>query len=90
MAKQVERRLQMPVYTAFLAAFGPKVNQVLDELQHQYKAIYVMPYLLFTGLLLRQIERVVAKYPRFAVMCSNLQFDNLMKQTLLVRIEEKR
>lgn len=89
-AKRVEEKLQMPVYNAFLTAYDPKVNQALEELQHQYKTVYVMPYLLFTGLLLRRIECVVAKYPQVAVMCNNLQFDRLMEQTLLVRIEEKR
>ncbi|MBS4209465.1 sirohydrochlorin chelatase [Bacillus sp. FJAT-50079] len=89
-AKHVEQRLQIPVYNAFLTAHDPKVNQALDKLQHEYKTVYVMPYLLFTGLLLKHIERITAKYPRTAVMCNHLQFDDLMKQTLLVRIEEKR
>ncbi|MEB8722410.1 sirohydrochlorin chelatase, partial [Bacillus cereus] len=49
--------------------------------------VYVMPYLLFTGLLLQKIELHTKKY-NHVTTCNCLQFDTYMKLTLLERMEE--
>lgn len=88
-SRNVERIIGVPVYTAFLTAFAPKMNTAIPDLQNRYNKIYVMPYLLFTGLLLKKIERTIAAYSQDIILCRNLEFDELMKQTLIERIEEK-
>jgi sirohydrochlorin ferrochelatase len=84
-----ERMLKMPVYEAFLTAGVPSMDIALANLQNEYKKIYVMPYLLFTGLLLKKIERYIASCEQEIILCQNLEFDELMKQTLIERIKEQ-
>lgn len=88
-SRNIERIIGLPVYTAFLTSFAPKMNTAILDIQNRYKKIYVMPYLLFTGLLLKKIERTIAAYSQNIILCKNLEFDELMKQTLIERIEEK-
>ena len=87
--KSVEEKLGIPVHTAFLTGSAPTLDVALAQLQLQYKKIYVMPYLLFTGLLLKRIKQIISTSTHDIVLCHNLEFDDLMKQTCIKRIEEK-
>ncbi|WP_339229726.1 sirohydrochlorin chelatase [Oceanobacillus sp. FSL K6-2867] len=86
--RAVEQRLDKPVYEAFLTAAVPSFDTVIAKLQNQYEKVYVMPYLLFTGLLLKRIEQTIGPSQDYFHLCKNLEFDVLMKQTLIERIEE--
>ncbi|MFX3622492.1 MAG: sirohydrochlorin chelatase [Ectobacillus sp.] len=92
MAEEAGHVLEMPVFTAFLTAGVPAYEQELERLGTCYKRVYVMPYLLFTGALLRKIhikkEKIQAKAPHCEIfVCACLEFDELMKQTYIERIE---
>lgn len=86
--QSVNRLVNVPVYTAFLTVGEPRLEDAINYLDGKYQHIYVMPYLLFTGLLLERIKRRIKDYNNF-YLCDTLKFDNLMSQTLLDRINEK-
>ncbi|CEI81378.1 cobalamin biosynthesis protein CbiX [Oceanobacillus oncorhynchi subsp. incaldanensis] len=86
--KSVEQKLDIPVYTAFLQLGKPSLEETLEFLPYRYKKVYVMPYLLFTGLQLEKIEQIVFSSKDTFVICPNLEFDELMKKTLIKRMEE--
>ena len=85
----VEKRLHIPVYEAYLTSYKPTVDNALAHLKQKYEKVYVMPYLLFTGLLLKKIEQYVSECEANIKLCQNLQYDELMKEVLVQRIEEK-
>ncbi|WP_410985172.1 sirohydrochlorin chelatase [Bacillus cereus] len=83
----VEQRLSLPVSCSFLTKGTPSFPDELNEKSAHAKHVYVMPYLLFTGLLLQKINRYAKKYAN-ATTCNCLQFDSYMKSALLERMEE--
>ncbi len=82
-------RLDAPVYTAFLTAGKPGIFSELEKLQQEYSKIYIVPYLLFTGILVKRMEKIVADSHKDAVLCNPLQYDSLLKEVLLERMEEQ-
>ncbi|PEK99003.1 sirohydrochlorin chelatase [Bacillus sp. AFS017336] len=85
----VEDRMGVPVRTAFLTAGKPKLEDMINKMSKEFQSIYVMPYLLFTGLLLEKIKRRIALENEKFHLCGNLQFDELMSEALIERIQEK-
>lgn len=85
----VSDRMKVPVYTAFLTAGKPRLEDTINKMSKEFHTIYVMPYLLFTGLLLEKIKRRIALENEKFYLCGNLQFDKLMSQALIDRIQEK-
>ncbi|MBO1581757.1 sirohydrochlorin chelatase [Bacillus sp. XF8] len=83
----VEQKLCLPVSCSFLAKGTPSFTDELNEKAASKKHVYVMPYLLFTGLLLQKINRHAKKYANVTT-CNCLQFDSYMKSALLDRMEE--
>ncbi|MGG0186173.1 sirohydrochlorin chelatase [Bacillus rhizoplanae] len=83
----VERKIGMPVSCSFLTKGAPSFTEELNSIASSAQHIYVMPYLLFTGLLLRKIERHAHTYTNVTT-CNCLQFDPYMKSALLERMEE--
>ncbi|MGG0236914.1 sirohydrochlorin chelatase [Bacillus rhizoplanae] len=83
----VERKIGMPVSCSFLTKGAPSFTEELNGIASSAQHIYVMPYLLFTGLLLRKIERHAHTYTNVTT-CNCLQFDPYMKSALLERMEE--
>ncbi|MFI8709795.1 sirohydrochlorin chelatase [Bacillus sp. NPDC077411] len=83
----IEQKLCMPVSCSFLTKGTPSFTERLDGLASSAQHVYVMPYLLFTGLLLRKIERHAHTYTNVTT-CNCLQFDPYMKSALLERMEE--
>ncbi|MEN1938351.1 sirohydrochlorin chelatase [Paenibacillus sp. 102] len=83
----VEQRLSLPVSCSFLTKGTPSFPDELNEKAAHARHVYVMPYLLFTGLLLQKISRYAEKYAN-ATTCNCLQFDSYMKSALLERMEE--
>ncbi|WP_459503370.1 sirohydrochlorin chelatase [Bacillus sp. C1] len=83
----VEQTLCLPVSCSFLTKGTPSFTDVLKEKAASVRHVYVMPYLLFTGLLLQKINRHTKKYANVTT-CNCLQFDSYMKSALLDRMEE--
>ncbi|PEQ55518.1 cobalamin biosynthesis protein CbiX [Bacillus thuringiensis] len=83
----VERKLSMPVSCSFLTKGTPSFTAELKAITSTSSHVYVMPYLLFTGLLLQKIKLHANKYDHVTT-CNCLQFDRYMKLTLLERMEE--
>ncbi|MEC2469422.1 CbiX/SirB N-terminal domain-containing protein, partial [Bacillus cereus] len=83
----IERKLGMPVSCSFLTKGTPSFAVELKDITSTASHVYVMPYLLFTGLLLQKIELHTKKY-NHVTTCNCLQFDTYMKLTLLERMEE--
>ncbi|MGG2095229.1 sirohydrochlorin chelatase [Bacillus sp. S13(2024)] len=83
----VERKIGMPVSCSFLTKGTPSFTEELNWITAAAQHVYVMPYLLFTGLLLRKIERHAHTYTNVTT-CNYLQFDAYMKSALLERMEE--
>ncbi|MBY0596456.1 sirohydrochlorin chelatase [Bacillus bingmayongensis] len=83
----VEQKLCLSVSCSFLTKGTPSFTDELNEKAASEKHVYVMPYLLFTGLLLQKINRHAKKYANVTT-CNCLQFDSYMKSALLERMEE--
>ena len=85
----IHQQLNVPVYTSFLTAGQPEFKSELKKLQEENNKIYVVPYLLFTGMLLKRMEREVATSHKEVILCNPLRYDSLMKEVLLERMAEK-
>ncbi|WP_312095905.1 sirohydrochlorin chelatase [Niallia sp.] len=88
-SSHIQQRLDVPVYTAFLTAGNPGFVCELERLQMEYKNICVVPYLLFTGKLLKRMASKVAESNNDVILCEPLKYDCLMKEVLLERMEEQ-
>jgi sirohydrochlorin ferrochelatase len=89
MSNNIYRRLDVPVYTAFLTAGKPGFVNELEKLQQEYSKIYIVPYLLFTGMLVKRMEKVVRDSRKDIILCNPLQYDSLLKEVLVERMEEQ-
>ncbi|PKJ54933.1 sirohydrochlorin chelatase [Bacillus sp. SN10] len=83
----VEQKLSIPVSCSFLTKGTPSFTAELKTITSTASHVYIMPYLLFTGLLLQKIKLYTKKYDHVTT-CNCLQFDTYMKLTLLERMEE--
>ena len=83
----VEQKLSLPVSCSFLTKGTPSFTAELKTITSTASHVYVMPYLLFTGLLLQKIKLYTKKYDHVTT-CNCLQFDTYMKLTLLERMEK--
>ena len=88
-AQHIHQQLDIPVYTSFLTAGQPEFKNELKRLQKENNKIYVVPYLLFTGMLLKRMEREIATSYKEAILCNPLRYDPLMKEVLLERMDEQ-
>ncbi|MDM5186664.1 sirohydrochlorin chelatase [Bacillus sp. DX4.1] len=83
----VSQKIDMPVFCSFLTNGIPTFTDGLADTTASYQHVYVVPYLLFTGLLLRKIKLHTKNYAN-VITCNCLQFDAYMKSALLERMEE--
>ena len=88
-SRAVEQKIKLPVDTAFLTAGTPSFATELAKLEEEYDHIYVMPYLLFTGVLLKRIERRIAACSKSVVLCGHLQYDERIKEVLMERMQDQ-
>ncbi|PKG24858.1 sirohydrochlorin chelatase [Niallia nealsonii] len=88
-SRAVEQKIKLPVDTAFLTAGTPSFATELANLEEEYDRIYVMPYLLFTGVLLKRMERRIAACTKSVILCGHLQYDERMKEVLIERMQEQ-
>jgi sirohydrochlorin ferrochelatase len=80
------------VYPCFLTAATPKFDQLIEDIFHSNeKSIYVIPYLIFTGLLKREIDQTIKKYDwgnRHIEVCSYLGPHPILLDLFLERVNE--
>jgi len=88
-SRAVEQKINLPVDTAFLTAGTPSFATELAKLEEEYDRIYVMPYLLFTGVLLKRMERKIAACTKSVILCGHLQYDEWMKEVLIERMYDQ-
>ncbi|KAB7672596.1 sirohydrochlorin chelatase [Bacillus sp. B1-b2] len=88
MSKSISLQKGLPVYTAFLTAGKPSFISELERLQTEYDKIYIVPYLLFTGMLLKRMERNIQSSKKKVILCNPLRHDPLMKEVLIERMNE--
>ncbi|GGE71157.1 sirohydrochlorin chelatase [Priestia taiwanensis] len=77
------------VDTCYLAAATPRFEEKLAELVSTEKHVIVVPYLLFTGLLMNGMEREVRQYEN-VTLCQYLGYHPALQQILIDRAEEAR
>ena len=77
------------VDTCFLYGKGPTFEEWLQQKWHRESRVFIVPYLLFTGLLRQGItKRLVGSEKSNIVLCESLGYDDNVKQVLLERIHE--
>lgn len=80
------------VKTCYMAAIAPSFNDGLDlALAESWEKIYVVPYLLFTGLLMRTIRRSIERKGTNSdsvVLCRPIGYHNYLVRLMKKRIGE--
>ncbi|WP_100372532.1 sirohydrochlorin chelatase [Bacillus sp. FJAT-45037] len=81
------------VEVCYIAATRPTVDQGLERLtRYPYKKVYVLPYLLFTGVLMKGLQKKLTHWSEEtgieSILCQYLGFDDDMKNVLIRRVEE--
>ncbi|WP_053361320.1 sirohydrochlorin chelatase [Bacillus sp. FJAT-27251] len=92
-AGQLEQRLKgARVRTCFLTAARPKLPEALDMAQQSAaNKVFIMPYLLFTGILMKTIEQAIKQYETVEkeyILCDYLGYHNNIEGILRERAEE--
>ncbi|HEX7065625.1 MAG TPA: sirohydrochlorin chelatase [Bacillales bacterium] len=81
------------VETAYLAAAEPRFEEGLEEIQATDSSqIFVVPYLLFTGVLMKEMEQQITEMNadgegRF-ILCDSLGYHSNLKKVVLERVAE--
>ena len=79
------------VHVGYLAACEPFYENELERLlEHQPKNLYILPYLLFTGILMKSIERTLKKTQTTTAihLCPELGYDPVIHAILNERANE--
>jgi sirohydrochlorin ferrochelatase len=74
----------------FLAAAEPSFEQGLEmALASGHKQVFVVPYLLFTGILMKKMERTIKKLGRGElILCDYLGYHPNLRKVLATRVQE--
>lgn len=80
------------VDVCFLYGKGPSFEKTLEQLKKErHKPVYIVPYLLFTGLLKIGIQNKIEQQGYLAnqvVLCDCLGYDENVQQVLIERVKE--
>ncbi|MBU8907804.1 sirohydrochlorin chelatase [Desertibacillus haloalkaliphilus] len=80
------------VETCYLAATSPSFDEGLDRvLTLPTKTVYVLPYLLFTGVLMKRMEEKIDSFQRRnkqVILCDYLGFHSKLIHVLIERVNE--
>lgn len=86
------RKLFNSVETSYLAAAAPSFEVALEQASKSgYKKVYVLPYLLFTGILMKSMQKTVSRYTstnQKMILCNYLGFHPILKEIISDRVEE--
>jgi sirohydrochlorin ferrochelatase len=91
--RQLEHKLAgAEVKTCFLTGASPKLPEALSmAVQGEKTKVFIIPYLLFTGILMRGIERAIVDYAadgKQFILCEYLGYHNNIEEILQERAEE--
>ncbi|MBS7344217.1 MAG: sirohydrochlorin chelatase [Caryophanon sp.] len=92
-AQRLHDRIQRPVDVCFLYGVGPTFEETLQHIQQQNDAtpIYILPYLLFSGLLQHHIEKTIHSLQfetANVTLCAPLGYDENVQHVLAQRTHE--
>ena len=86
-----ERYFFRQVDTCFLYGVGQSFEQALTNIQKSTHQVFIIPYLLFTGILLKGIEKKIASCTQSQqqlILCKSLGYDYRIEDVLVERVEE--
>ncbi|AZB42876.1 sirohydrochlorin chelatase [Bacillus sp. FJAT-42376] len=91
-AKGIEQRTEgLNVSVCYLTAAEPSFSEVLNGInQFPEKRVYIVPYLLFTGLLMNGIEKEISlvKTDKILTLCSYVGFSRHTEKAFTKRVRE--
>ena len=92
-ASLLSERIHRPVDVCFLYGVGPTFEETLQHIQQQNDAtpIYIIPYLLFSGLLQHHIEKTIHALQfetANVTLCAPLGYDENVQHVLAQRTDE--
>jgi sirohydrochlorin ferrochelatase len=92
-ASRLEQKLAgAEVQTCFLTGANPRLPEALSlAVQSEKTKIFIIPYLLFTGILMRSIERAIEDYAAVGkqfILCEYLGYHDNIEGILQDRAEE--
>lgn len=90
-AKQLQQQYKLGhVSTCFLYGASPSFEEVAEQLRkRQVKQLFIVPYLLFAGLLRNHIQQKLASFDASRIiLCDSLGYDEKVGQVLIERVEE--
>ncbi|OCS87794.1 sirohydrochlorin chelatase [Caryophanon tenue] len=92
-AQHFSARIQRPVDVCFLYGVGPTFEDTLQHIQqsNDRTPIYIIPYLLFSGLLQQHIEKTIASLQFTTApvtLCAPLGYDKNVQAVLAERAEQ--
>lgn len=89
-AIKLQEKLQHPVETCFLTGCKPYFKELIEELDHsEVERIFIVPYFLFTGLLINGIRKTVEEYEQ-KNNCEYVLCDYLGKSSVVVNAFNER
>ncbi|WP_409366683.1 sirohydrochlorin chelatase [Lysinibacillus sp. 38-6] len=79
----------LAVETCFLYGTGPSLEDWLQQRQDDSHPVFIVPYLLFTGILRQSIAKRLQGYEvNNMILCNSLGYDDNVKKVLVERIVE--
>jgi sirohydrochlorin ferrochelatase len=92
-AQQLQERYRVPqIQACFLTGSKPKFEDALTKSHEACEQIVIVPYLLFTGLLLKGINKTINEYKRHnekeVIICEALGYHPILRKVLQTRINE--
>ncbi|UTE75806.1 sirohydrochlorin chelatase [Rossellomorea sp. KS-H15a] len=90
LAELVHRKTAISeVRTCYLTAASPSFTETLESLKNTEGNVVFVPYLLFTGLLMKGIEKEIRRTHNQHILLANyLGYDPLVEQAFLDRVNE--
>ncbi|WP_342503502.1 sirohydrochlorin chelatase [Lysinibacillus sp. FSL L8-0126] len=77
------------VDTCFLYGMGPTFEDWLQQEKGKQRQVFIVPYLLFTGILRQSIAKRIQSFDsQDIVLCESLGYDDNVKKVLVERIDE--
>jgi sirohydrochlorin ferrochelatase len=80
------------VDVCFLYGAKPSFEEALEKLgNNDYKQVFIIPYLLFTGILMNGIKKKIAQQSsdeQQIILCENLGYHNYIQDVLVERVNE--
>jgi len=88
-ARLRDKYAYISVDTCFLYGIGPTFEEWLQQKNNEVDPVFIVPYLLFTGILRQSITKRLQEYEnRNITLCESLGYDHNVRKVLVERIVE--